>query len=238
MVKGGDWAYGCQLVDEAFAQLPGLVPPPRVFTPMVLTDTGAKLSKSLIRDGRLAPPPGTRPWMLDVTDWDGDTDNFVDAMVWLVSAMLADPKHFYRSYTTAELDKIMAARPTATTAHRPREMNLYRRYFDLVAAGTKTIEVRVQYPNLRKLAAGDYIRFVCGRDDALTKVKRVARYTSFEEMLDAEGPERVNPTSPRDQQLASIRRIYGPEKEALGVLAIEIELVNNPSEHQPHQNSQ
>jgi hypothetical protein len=28
----------------------------------------------------------------------------------------------------------------------------------------------------------------------------------------------------RDQQFASIRRIYGPEKEASGVLAIEIEL--------------
>lgn len=226
MVKGGDWAYGCQLVDEAFAQLPGLAPPPRVFTPMVLTDTGAKLSKSLIREGRVAPPPGAHPWMLDVTDWDGDTDSFVDAMVWLVTRMLADPKHFYRSYTTAELDRIMTARPATTTGVRAREMNLYRRYFDLVAAGTKTIEVRVQYPNLRNLAAGDHIRFVCGRDDALTRVKRVARYTSFEEMLDTEGPERVNPTSPRDQQLANIRRIYGPEKEALGVLAIEIELLD------------
>jgi hypothetical protein len=29
----------------------------------------------------------------------------------------------------------------------------------------------------------------------------------------------------RDQQFASIRRTYGPEKEAPGVLAIEIELV-------------
>ncbi|MER5319045.1 ASCH domain-containing protein [Streptosporangium roseum] len=226
MIKGGDWAYGCQLVDEAFAQLPGLAPPPRVFTPMVLTDTGAKLSKSLIREGRVAPPPGAHPWMLDVTDWDGDTDSFVDAMVWLVTRMLADPKHFYRSYTTAELDRIMTARPATTTGVRAREMNLYRRYFDLVAAGTKTIEVRVQYPNLRNLVAGDHIRFVCGRDDALTRVKRVARYTSFEEMLDTEGPERVNPTSPRDQQLANIRRIYGPEKEALGVLAIEIELLD------------
>ncbi|MFI7704119.1 ASCH domain-containing protein [Nonomuraea sp. NPDC049480] len=27
-------------------------------------------------------------------------------------------------------------------------MSLYRRYFDLVAAGRKTVEVRVQYPNL------------------------------------------------------------------------------------------
>ena len=29
----------------------------------------------------------------------------------------------------------------------------------------------------------------------------------------------------RDQQFANIRRIYGPEKEAPGVLAIEVELV-------------
>ncbi|MFC4906887.1 ASCH domain-containing protein [Actinomadura gamaensis] len=229
MVKGGDWAYGCQLVDEAFAQLPSLAPPPRVFTPMVLTDTGAKLSKSLIRDGKVAAPPGARPWMLDITAWDGDVDSFIDAMVWLVSKMLADPKHFYRSYTTAELDRIMTARPTTTTGVRAREMNLYRRYFDLVANGTKTIEVRVCYPNLRTLKAGDHIRFICGRDDALTRVKRVARYASFEELLDTEGPEHVNPTSPRDQQLANIRRIYGPEKEALGVLAIEIELLNAPA---------
>jgi hypothetical protein len=54
----------------------------------------------------------------------------------------------------------------------------------------------VQYPNLRNLKAGDHIRFVCGRDDALTQVKRVARYNGFEEMLDAEGPANVNPDSP------------------------------------------
>ncbi|WP_255218810.1 ASCH domain-containing protein [Actinomadura formosensis] len=225
MVKGGDWAYGCQLVDEAFAQLPGLAPPPRIFTPMVLTDAGAKLSKSLIREGKVPPPPGTRDWMLDITEWPGTTDSYVDALVWLVGKMLADPKHFYRSYTTHELDRVMTARPPAELGVRAREMNLYRRYFDLVAAGRKTIEIRVQYPNLRKLKAGDHIRFICGRDDVLTQVKRVARYSSFEEMFDAEGPSHVNPDSPRDQQLANIRRIYGPEKEALGVLAIEISLV-------------
>ncbi|MEY9911819.1 ASC-1-like (ASCH) protein [Catenulispora sp. MAP12-49] len=225
MIKGGYWAFGCQLVDEAFTQLPGLTPPPRVYTPMVLTDTGAKLSKSLIREGRMAPPPGARDWMLDATAWTGAVDDYVDAMVWLVGRMLSDPKHFYRSYTTLEIDRLMNARPNTESGVRAREMNLYRRYFDLVASGRKTIEVRVQYPNLRSLAAGDHIRFICGTDDALTRVKRVARYTSFEQMLDTEGPARVNPDSPREQQLANIRRIYGPEKEALGVLAIEIELV-------------
>jgi ASC-1-like (ASCH) protein len=164
-------------------------------------------------------------WMLDTTAWQGDTDSLVDAMVWLVGRMMSDPKHFYRSYTTQELDRLMTARPAATPAIRAREMNLYRRYFDLVADGRKTIEVRVRYPNLRTLAPGDHIRFVCGRGDCLTRVKRVAVYTSFEQMLDTEGPAKVSPDSPREQQLANIRRIYGPEKEALGVLAIEIERI-------------
>lgn len=42
----------------------------------------------------------------------------------------------------------MTARPAAVPA---REMNLYRRHFDLVASGEKTIEVRVRYPNLGNL---------------------------------------------------------------------------------------
>ncbi|MEW2078089.1 RNA-binding protein [Streptomyces sp. NPDC013433] len=93
-----------------------------------------------------------------------------------------------------------------------------------MASGRKKIEVRVQYANLRNLTAGQHIKFACGKDECLV---RVTRYSSFEEMLDTEGPEHVNPDSPREQQLTNIRRIYGPEKEALGVLAIEIERVTS-----------
>jgi ASC-1-like (ASCH) protein len=102
------------------------------------------------------------------------------------------------------------------------EMSLLRRYFDLIASGRKTVEVRVLYPRLRNLAQGDRIRFVCGRDECLTRVERVALYRSFEQMIDAEGPENVNPDCSRGQQLAAIRDIYGSEKEALGVAAIEL----------------
>src|SRR4051794_34904489 len=52
MVKGGDWVFGSLLVDEAL-QAVGLTraqPPARLFCPQVVTDTGAKLSKSLIRE--------------------------------------------------------------------------------------------------------------------------------------------------------------------------------------------
>ncbi|MFE0674506.1 ASCH domain-containing protein [Streptomyces sp. NPDC058867] len=112
------------------------------------------------------------------------------------------------------------------TADRVRELNLYRQYFDLVAAGTKTIEVRVKYPHLADLAAGDTIRFrVKGTDETCeVRVIRVTEYDDFEALLDGEGPANVNPTATRDEQLANIRAIYPPEKEALGALAIEIAL--------------
>ncbi|MGD3105211.1 ASCH domain-containing protein [Streptomyces sp. YGL11-2] len=109
---------------------------------------------------------------------------------------------------------------------RHRELNLYRQYFELVAAGTKTIEVRVKYPHLAGLAADDTIRFrIKGTEETCdVRVKRVTEYPDFEALLDGEGPANINPTASREQQLANIRTIYGPEKEALGTLAIEIGL--------------
>ncbi len=41
---------------------------------------------------------------------------------------------------------------------RVHHLNLYRRYFDLVASGRESTEVRVRYPRLAHLAAGDTIR--------------------------------------------------------------------------------
>lgn len=116
---------------------------------------------------------------------------------------------------------------TQTTGRR-HELNLYRKYFDLVAAGLKTIEVRVRYPHLADMAAGDEIRFrIKGTPETCdVRVLRVAAYDDFEALLDGEGPANVNPVSTRDEQLANIRSIYPPHKEALGAMAIEIELVN------------
>ncbi|WP_168584129.1 hypothetical protein [Saccharopolyspora sp. ASAGF58] len=84
MMKGGDWAFGCQLVDGALGALhaPPDHMPIRIFTPQVLAPTGAKLSKSLLRErGASALPADVEPWMLDTTAWPGSTDNYVDALV-------------------------------------------------------------------------------------------------------------------------------------------------------------
>jgi ASC-1-like (ASCH) protein len=229
MLKGGDWAFGSQLVDGALGVLdtPGARMPLRVFTPQVLAPTGAKLSKSLLRDrGDDSLPADVEPWMLDTTTWRGGTHDYVDALLWLVGELLTDPKHFFRSFTVKELGRLMHSRP-ADLAQRPRahEMGIYKRYFDLIASGRKTTEIRVDDSSRKRLKTGDLLRFTCRDEEVLTRITRIARYADFEEMFEHEPVSSVNPTASKSDQLRNIREIYPPEREALGVVAIGIELV-------------
>jgi len=234
MMKGGDWAFGCQLVDGALGGLgtPAAQMPVRIFTPLVLAHTGAKLSKSLLREqGKGALPVDVEPWMLDTTVWPGSIDDYVDALVWLVSELLTDPKHFFRSFTVKELGRLMTARPADLhTRPRAHEMGIYKRYFDLIASGKKSTEIRVNDSSRQKITEGSLIRFRCRDEEVLTRVTRVARYTTFEEMFEHESVASVNPTATREEQLANIRQIYPPEREALGVVAIGIQLLDQPRE--------
>jgi ASC-1-like (ASCH) protein len=120
----------------------------------------------------------------------------------------------------------MNSRP-ADLDQRPRahEMGIYKRYFDLITSGVKTTEIRVNDSSRKRLKEGDLLRFKCRDEDVLTRITRIARYTDFEEMFDHEPPSSVNPTASRDDQLRNIREIYPPEREALGVVAIGIELI-------------
>ncbi|MGH3918002.1 MAG: ASCH domain-containing protein [Pseudonocardiaceae bacterium] len=196
----------------------------------MLAYTGAKLSKSLLREqGKGSLPADVEPWMLDTTVWPGSVHDFVDALVWLVGELLTDPKHFFRSFTVKELARLMNARPADLhTRPRAHEMGIYKRYYDLIASGRKTTEIRVNDSSRRKITEGSLIRFRCRDEEVLTHVTRVARYTSFEEMFDHESVASVNPTATREDQLANIRQIYPPEREALGVVAIGIVLVDPP----------
>ncbi|WP_157857996.1 hypothetical protein [Streptomyces durhamensis] len=83
MVKGGDWVFGSQLVDQALTAigLTGAQLPARLFCPQVVTDSGAKLSKTLIREGRAALPEGAAPWMLDTRMWPGSLSDYADQLL-------------------------------------------------------------------------------------------------------------------------------------------------------------
>ncbi|MFE0762637.1 hypothetical protein [Streptomyces smyrnaeus] len=111
MVKGGDWVFGSQLVDGAL-QAVGLTRqqlPARLFCPQVVTDTGAKLSKSLIREGRAPLPEGAAPWMLDTREWPGTAADYVEHLLGMTEVVLSDPRHFFRSYSAGEVGRMMTA---------------------------------------------------------------------------------------------------------------------------------
>ncbi|MER6350610.1 hypothetical protein ABT186_01840 [Streptomyces sp. NPDC001634] len=117
MVKGGDWIFGSVLVDNALAAI-GLTAgqlPTRLFCPQVVTDTGAKLSKSLIREGRAKLPAGSAPWMLDTRMWPGSLSEYADRLFEMAAVLLSDPRHFFRSYSAGELGRLMSAPTRSVT---------------------------------------------------------------------------------------------------------------------------
>ncbi|WP_326640714.1 ASCH domain-containing protein [Streptosporangium sp. NBC_01755] len=113
----------------------------------------------------------------------------------------------------------------ASQRPQPHEysITIRRPYFELIAKEAKTIEVRVGYPKIRKISAGDTLCFVSGEDSLRVRVTAVKEYPSFEAMLDAEDNTMIGGQGmTRDQLLAACRDIYPPEKEALGVFAIHL----------------
>jgi len=95
----------------------------------------------------------------------------------------------------------------------------------LIVDGIKTVEVRVDYPKMRRIQAGHELTFVSGDDTVVTHVKRVTEYGNFEALLDHEDTVAISGGlgESRDGLLAAIHKIYSPQKEKLGVLAIQIE---------------
>ena len=92
-------------------------------------------------------------------------------------------------------------------------------YLSTILSGRKTVEVRVAYSNIARLEAGDFLvlngryRFV---------IRRIGRYGSFSDLLASEDAAAIAPGMLREDLLSALRHLYPPEKEALGVVALEI----------------
>ncbi|MEU1286751.1 ASCH domain-containing protein [Kitasatospora sp. NPDC005856] len=100
----------------------------------------------------------------------------------------------------------MSNRQPAThdfAAKRPRDMPIHRQYFDLIASGEKTVEVRVAYESMKRVKVGDLINFTCRESSCLTRVTRIGTYRTFEEMFGTRPP-----TRPVGHRAASGRRQY------------------------------
>lgn len=96
-----------------------------------------------------------------------------------------------------------------------------RRYYNLINNGIKTLEVRVGYPDIKKVQKGDTITF---KDYSNIKfeVVRVTRYEDFPDMLDSEDSSKAIPGVTKYKALDMYQEIYPEEKESLGVYVFEL----------------
>jgi ASC-1-like (ASCH) protein len=93
-------------------------------------------------------------------------------------------------------------------------------YLQQIRSGRKTVEVRVAYANIARLKPGDTLLL---NQQYPYLIRAVRRYPSFEAMLAMEDPASIAPElADRGALLAACRALYPPEKEALGVVALEI----------------
>ena len=93
-------------------------------------------------------------------------------------------------------------------------------YLEWILVGRKTVEVRVAYSNITRLRPGDHLLL---HDRHPFTIRRITRYNSFEELLAHEDPASIAPDLPSSKLLTVLRAIYPENKEALGVVAIELE---------------
>ena len=91
-----------------------------------------------------------------------------------------------------------------------------------------TTEIRVNDSSRQKIEEGSLIRFRCQDDQVLTRVTRIAHYAN---VFAHETVASVNPLATKQEQLASIRQIYPPEREALGVVASASDSSPHPARH-------
>ncbi|SEG87294.1 ASC-1 homology (ASCH) domain-containing protein [Actinacidiphila yanglinensis] len=108
----------------------------------------------------------------------------------------------------------------------PREHHLHlsSRSYDQVESGRKTVEIRVGTPEERAVEAGEVIVFhdTGGGREVDVVVDRVSAHGSFDALVDAYDPRRIDPdAAARAELLDTLRILFPPAKEQLGLLAFE-----------------
>lgn len=107
---------------------------------------------------------------------------------------------------------------------KQRIKNLWvkKEFLHLIVSGEKTLEARALLPVFESIKKSDLINL---NEQVLIRVKNIRIYSDFEKMLEYEEPSKIWPRHDKNQVLKLLRRIYSSDKEKLGALVLEIELV-------------
>lgn len=107
-----------------------------------------------------------------------------------------------------------------------RKMRIKRPYYDAIMSGKKTLEVRVGYDSIKRLAAGELLQLETSQKSGVVRIKTVRVYRDFADMLATESWQQIVPqVNTRDEALSLLRGIYPPSKESLGIYVLGISKV-------------
>lgn len=136
---------------------------------------------------------------------------------WRIEAMM--PEAYKRGVVTQQWGLVMEN-------EEMRIMRVKRQYFNAIMAGTKPLEVRVGYGNIKKIQKGEQIRLECGRHSGIVEVADVRVYKTFAEMLKHELAGHIVPDNPAPASALNVlQSIYPKDKEALGVYVFQLKVV-------------
>lgn len=107
------------------------------------------------------------------------------------------------------------------------DCNVQEPFWSQLRDGRKVVEGRLNHGKFGKVEPGDVLRAHCDSEYILLQVICTRLYDSFEEMLQAEGIDRVLPgVSGIDKGVETYRQFYTAESEELhGVIAMTLEIV-------------
>lgn len=113
-------------------------------------------------------------------------------------------------------------------AQTMRTMRVKQRFYDLISSGRKSLEVRVGYPSINRITAGEQINLLSNTSSLVVRVREVRQYATFELMLREEPFAEIAPDAGSNSEvLALLQRIYPREKEQLGVVVLALEPIKS-----------
>lgn len=110
ILKGRDWMPACQLVDMALGRMgiTNVFTPVRFFTPQIVTETGAKLSKSAIQQHSEKFTRENLPeWIMDARILKMRFPDLYERIISIITLLMSDPRHTFRDYSYHEFIRLM-----------------------------------------------------------------------------------------------------------------------------------
>jgi len=106
-----------------------------------------------------------------------------------------------------------------------RKIRVKEKFLKFIRDGEKDLEVRVGYKSMRSIKKGEIVELSSQLSSQLVKIKDVSSYSSFNDLLQKEEPNRIVPGLNKSSLLKLLKEIYPPHKEKLGVIVLHLELI-------------